>query len=299
MSAITNVYVKSSNDSTLVIESMGPIKYDINKYRRNEYEIVIDGKLIMAHDTVNIYDGLVDKIKVFERSGKAVVSVDLEYPSSYEVEQVKGIPEKLAVSFDWSYIRDILKDKVIVIDPGHGGKDKGYRGYINLLEKNIAIETARFLKNKLNAFGACSVLTREKDITLNLEERAKITSILEADLFVGIHTHWDKDKSIGGSMGTYSGEHSRSLCDLIIQELAKKLSLNNLGIYDEKNSASGILEGDSISQIPYVNISICTISNPVEEGWLRSPVFKDRAAQSIMNGIIKYLQKSAKRYTIY
>lgn len=292
-SALTNIYVKSGDCSTLVIESTGPVGYVINKIERNTYEIVIDGKLIMAPDEINVHDGLIDTITVSEKNGKSIVATHLEYPSLYKVEKVSGIPERLAISFDWLYIKSLLKNKIIVIDPGHGGKDKGHRGYINLLEKDVVLHIAQYLKEKLNLLGASSILTREKDIALSLKDRVQIASLLEADLFISLHTHWDKDKSICGCRGTYIGQQSHILCKDIIEELGKKLRLNNIGIYEE-NNYKDIFKGNYINQIPYVNISICTISNPVEEGWLRSPVFKERTAQSVMNGITKFLQKIVK-----
>lgn len=242
----------------------------------------------MAPDTIRIFDGLVNTVTVIEKKDKSFILVNLEYPSSYRVKLEQGVLQKLTIFFDWSFITNILNNKVIIIDPGHGGRDLGYRGYINLLEKNVVIDIANYLKQRLNFYGAHAIMTREKDITMNLTDRIETALLLEADIFIGLHTNWDSDKYVNGAKGTYKGEKGQLLCDNIIEELGKKLRLQNLGIREDANLCV-IKENHYVNKIPHVNIEVCTISNPVEEGWLRSPVFKERVAVAIMNGIVRYI----------
>jgi N-acetylmuramoyl-L-alanine amidase len=79
---------------------------------------------------------------------------------------------------------------VIVIDPGHGGKDPGAPGAISK-EKNInlsiALKTAKYIRE--NNKDATVVLTRDDDSTLDLLERPKIANRNNADLFISIHTN--------------------------------------------------------------------------------------------------------------
>lgn len=285
---ITNIYVTTSECSTLVVESTKPLGDSINKTLPHNYEIVLDGPLIMASDTIHVYDGLVDTITVAERYNKSIVTAHLEYPSSYQIRLERGVPEKLMISFDWSFLKSVLYEKVVVIDPGHGGKDLGYRGYINLLEKNVVVDIANYLKKRLNFYGANAVLTREKDVDMKLEERMQTAALLESEIYVGLHTNWDSDKTVNGAKGTYQGEKGKMLCEAILKELGKKPRLQNLGISQDASLAR-MSKGHHITQIPYVNIEVCTISNPVEEGWLRSSVFKERLAAAIMNGIVSFM----------
>lgn len=287
-SGVTNVFVTTSDFSTLVVESTSPFGYTINKASRYKFELIVDAKLIMAPDTIRVFDGLVSKVMVTNKGNKVFISADFEYPTSYQIKLQRGIPERLEISFDWSFIKSLIKDKVIVIDPGHGGKDAGKRGYINLLEKNMVLDIADYLKKRLNFYGAHAVMTREKDIAMELKDRIQVAALLEADIFIGLHTNWDSDKYVNGAKGIYQGEKGQILCETILGELGKKLRLQNLGIREDTN-LSGVPQSQYIKQIPNVNIEVCTISNPVEEGWLRSPVFKERVAVAIMNGIIKYI----------
>lgn len=294
---LTNLYVRTGSDfSTMILESTAPLSHTVKKLSRHIYEVLLNGELIMAQDTINIYDGLINTIKVSEKNGAGQVSTVLQYPSSCRLKRVRGIPDRLEIYFDRAFVKEIMKDKMIVIDPGHGGGDSGRRGYINLLEKNVVMHIADFLKSKIIATGGRAVLTREKDISLSLVDRLQAAELLEADIWISIHTRWDRDKSKCGAGALYHSKQGELLCRYILEEIGKKLKLENTGVYEESLSERFDFIGTK-ANIPFVTIEVCTISNPVEEGWLRSPVFKERAAQAIINGIARYFDSC--RYEEY
>lgn len=285
---LTNIYVKTDPDfSTIVIESTAPLSYTVRKLSRNVYEFLLDGELIMAQDTINIYDGLINTVEVKKKNGGLRVSAVLQYPSSYRSKQTPDFPNRLEICFDRAYIKDVMKGKLIVIDPGHGGGDSGRRGYINLMEKDVVMHIAGFLKPKIAETGAAAVLTRERDVCMDLKDRLAAATLLEADAWISIHTRWDRDKSACGSKALYHSKSGEALGRFIIEELGRKLRLENKGIieenFSERSDAYKIMH-----DIPLVTVEVCTISNPVEEGWLRSSVFKERAALSVLNGLVRY-----------
>jgi len=292
---ITNIYITTSPQfSTLVVESIKPLNYSINKITAKNYEIILDSSLIMAPDTIYVFDGLVNSITVAEKYKKSIVAVSLGYHCTYQVKLERQVPERLIILFDRSFLKSLLKNKVIIIDPGHGGKDLGHRGYINLLEKNIVMDIAKYLKQQLILYGAYAVKTREKDVSLNIKDRLNTAVLLEAQMFISLHTNWDKCKAVNGAKGTYYGKQGKMLCESILRELEKKPKLKNLGVNQAQNNFFNISQNHYINRIPYVKIEVCTISNPVEEGWLRSPVFKKRLANAITNGISNYLFRDYK-----
>lgn len=291
---ITNIYITTSPQfSALIVESIKPLKYSINKITASKYEIILDSSLIMAPDTIYVFDGLVNYITVAEKYKKSIIEVYLEYHCTFQVKLERQVPERLMILFDRSILKNLLKNKVIIIDPGHGGRDFGHRGYINLLEKNVVMDVANFLKQELILYGAYAVMTREKDISLNMKERINAAVLLEAEIFISLHTNWDKNKAINGAKGTYLGKQGKMLCEAILGEIEKKPKLKNLGA-NQINNHTDIHQSHHINKIPYVKIELCTISNPVEEGWLRSPVFKKRLATAITNGISNYLFQNYK-----
>ena len=94
-----------------------------------------------------------------------------------------------------------LKDVVVVIDPGHGGRDPGAIGKAGIQEKKIVLDVAKHLAQKLNRqFGIRAYLTRHKDQFIDLDERTKIARNKNADLFLSIHADaLDGDQNVKGA----------------------------------------------------------------------------------------------------
>ncbi|MEY2500619.1 MAG: N-acetylmuramoyl-L-alanine amidase [Verrucomicrobiota bacterium] len=78
------------------------------------------------------------------------------------------------------------KIQTIVLDPGHGGYDKGAASTFGL-EKNFALDVARQLRPLLQAKGFKVVMTRETDVFIPLEVRARIANATKDSIFVSIH----------------------------------------------------------------------------------------------------------------
>lgn len=80
--------------------------------------------------------------------------------------------------------------RTIVIDPGHGGSEAGARGTGGALEKDITLTLARRLKAALEArLGVRVLLTRDGDVTVDLDDRASIANNNKADLFISLHAN--------------------------------------------------------------------------------------------------------------
>ncbi len=92
---------------------------------------------------------------------------------------------------DTNYLQQSSKvrKKVIVIDPGHGGKDTGAIGYRNYREKIIVFQIARRLKKALEAYGHKVYITRSKDVFIPLRKRTSFANKKNADLFISIHAN--------------------------------------------------------------------------------------------------------------
>jgi N-acetylmuramoyl-L-alanine amidase len=92
------------------------------------------------------------------------------------------------------------KEWVIVIDPGHGGKDPGAVGSFSY-EKNInlaiALKTGEYILQNLKSVKV--IYTRKDDSTVDLSERPQIANRNNADLFISIHANWASSKNILGA----------------------------------------------------------------------------------------------------
>jgi N-acetylmuramoyl-L-alanine amidase len=77
---------------------------------------------------------------------------------------------------------------VVAIDPGHGGEDPGAVGPTGLREKDVVLQVALQLRDRLNALpGMRAMLTRDADFFVPLQDRVKKARRVQADLFVSIH----------------------------------------------------------------------------------------------------------------
>ena len=77
--------------------------------------------------------------------------------------------------------------RTIVIDPGHGGRDQGGRSASGILEKTVALDVAKRLRQILVQKELTVTLTRESDSTVSLDRRVRLANKRRADLFVSLH----------------------------------------------------------------------------------------------------------------
>lgn len=119
---------------------------------------------------------------------------------------VKGDPERVDVSELTGATKEVrhsqqnLRDVIVAIDAGHGGKDPGAIGQLKTREKDVTLNIAIRLHNRLAATkGITPVLTRETDVFLPLRKRIDIAREKRADVFVSIHADAVKRKAAAGS----------------------------------------------------------------------------------------------------
>ena len=90
------------------------------------------------------------------------------------------------------------RDRIVVIDAGHGGSDPGCKGK-KTKEKDVVLEISKSLASRINSEmpGVKAVLTRDKDKFISLQERANIANRTEGDLFISIHINSVKENTPG------------------------------------------------------------------------------------------------------
>jgi N-acetylmuramoyl-L-alanine amidase len=94
---------------------------------------------------------------------------------------------------------EVVRKKIIVLDPGHGGADPGAIGQSGTYEKHITLAAARQLKKRLEATGRYKVvLTRDEDEALALRRRTEIAHDAAADLFISLHADSIQNPAIRG-----------------------------------------------------------------------------------------------------
>ncbi len=126
------------------------------------------------------------------------------------------------------------KQKIIVLDPGHGGKDPGAIGaYGKTYEKNITLAMGKELKAQLEKKGYKVYLTRSTDIFIPLRQRVKIAQKYKADLFMSLHA----DSSV-----------NRKAKGLSVYTLSEKASDKEAAALAERENKVDIIGGMDFSE---------------------------------------------------
>jgi N-acetylmuramoyl-L-alanine amidase len=186
-------------------------------------------------------------------------------------------------------------DRIVVIDPGHGGAESGAIRE-NLKEKDINLDVALMVGNILEKEKDIRVeYTRIADTTVGLEERARIANNLDAAIFVSIHANAVISTTPSGTETFfYAPLDIPHLCEqrALREELAEALQeelLKNLRRIDRgvKEKNLSVLRN---TRMPSALVEIAFMSNPAELQLLKQHSFKELAAQAIADGIIEYLE---------
>ncbi|WP_187907311.1 N-acetylmuramoyl-L-alanine amidase family protein [Helicobacter pylori] len=134
------------------------------------------------------------------------------------------------------------KHKKIVLDAGHGGKDCGAMSANLVCEKDIVLEVVKFLHKELKKRGYSVLLTRDKDIYIDLVARTELANKKSADLFISVHANSIPKHSTSNAHGietyflsTARSERARKVAEQenkddvnLMDYFSKSLFLNSL-----------------------------------------------------------------------
>ena len=191
-------------------------------------------------------------------------------------------------------------DKVILIDPGHGGIDGGAQSKTGTVEKDINLQIALKLRDKLEEKGYKVYMTRDEDEGLyqkgntvkekkreDLNRRVEMKKETECDIFVSIHQNmFPQSKCYGAQVWYASNDNSYNLATVVQDSIKESVKDNN------KRVAKPAAEAYLILRDKYEGASILVecgfLSNPDEEVKLKSDDHQNLIVEGISNGIDKY-----------
>lgn len=191
------------------------------------------------------------------------------------------------------------KKTVIVLDPGHGGSDGGAVGIGGICEKDLNLDLAKKLAEKLTAEGFTVLLTRQTDTLLTYEGansakngdlRARLKIAEESDdcLFISIHMNKFSDSSVKGITLYHSPNHPESLklAEAIMAKVKEELQPENKRPIKAADSSLYILH--RITK-PAVLVECGFLSNSYEAALLADEGYRDRLAGLLCDAVATYL----------
>ena len=142
-------------------------------------------------------------------------------------------------------LKNNIRDIVVAIDAGHGGKDPGAVSSNNILEKDITLLIAKELQRTLrDTEGYEAVLIRNDDSTVNLNDRYQNARKFGADAFISIHADGFRLASVkGASVFIWSEESSSSVARNLSEKERKRIQaqIKNIKSYDFNEDAARVL----------------------------------------------------------
>ena len=193
-------------------------------------------------------------------------------------------------------------NKVIVIDPGHGGIDGGAKSENGVIEKDINLSISLKIKAALESKGYKVIMTRSEDVGLytegkkvrekkieDLGNRVKIKKENKCDAFISIHQNMFPQKNCkGAQVWSANNEPSQKLGRIIQQKFKEEVDQNN------KREAKVAKKEYKILNDGYEGASVIVecgfLSNPEECELLGKEDYQNKIANTLVNAIDEYFK---------
>jgi N-acetylmuramoyl-L-alanine amidase len=175
---------------------------------------------------------------------------------------------------------------LVVIDPGHGGKDSGAPGLGGLLEKDVVLPISTKLAGILEQNGIQVVLTRDADFFVELQGRVGIAKRVNATLFVSIHANAVDNRPDVNGLEVYYYDSGYALADTVRQAILQNIStLKNRGT---RKARFYVLRKNTM---PAILVETGYMTGREDNPRLGSPEYQSRMAEGIASGILNYLKQ--------
>lgn len=200
----------------------------------------------------------------------------------------------------------VKMDRLIVLDPGHGGtstgaipKSENGTQLLDYRESILNMQAVQLMKYKLEALGARVVLTRNNDVNVSLEDRAKIANDLNADWFVSIHHDSTSNLSATGTSAYYSsfkpGIKDGRITAIVQDSKDMATRINNaiasLGLIKR---SGGVVENDfavnRLTNMPSVLVEVGFLSNITEFRRISQYSFQEQAAEKMVQALKEFYE---------
>ncbi|WP_243154872.1 N-acetylmuramoyl-L-alanine amidase CwlD [Clostridium thermarum] len=194
-------------------------------------------------------------------------------------------------------------NKLILIDPGHGGIDGGAVGKDGTLEKDLNLIIGKTLKDELFKEGYKIVMSREDDRSLctdggtirkkkleDLDNRQKLIRKSNCDMFISVHLNSFPQQQYYGAQIWYAANKKSENFGILMQNtLREDLDVNNKR--KAKNAKDDFIILRNCPDIPAIIIECGFLSNPPEAKKLKDPAYQKKIAQAIVRAVNVYFEK--------
>lgn len=193
---------------------------------------------------------------------------------------------------------NVLKGKIIVVDPGHGGVDTGAMALDRKTkESTLVLQYSMDIKRELESTGATVVMTRQTDVSchsqgsgsVELACRAKFSETHNADIFISVHANSYSDGSVRGTETFYSTSNpypteSKLLATLIHNNVQPVVASANRGV----KTANYYVNKNNVA--PSVLLEIGFLTNSYDFGRMQQASVRTQFASKTKDAVVKYFE---------
>ena len=201
------------------------------------------------------------------------------------VKKTPDTPTKTILSSMPSSSQSPLKNKIIFIDPGHGGDDPGALGPSDEYEKEFTLDISLRLGKILLSQGARVVYARTDDQNPSLQTRVEMAEKVKASLFVSVHINSFFHSYANGTETYYFKPEDKALADAMHPEIMKVTQGKNNGL---KRARLYVLRNTTM---PAVLVEPLFLTHKAELEKLKTTAFRQNIAHSLADGILRYYAK--------
>ncbi len=169
----------------------------------------------------------------------------------------------------------------VVVDPGHGGFDRGGIPGQRVPEKGVALDTALRLQRQLERAGLHTVMTRSSDVFVPLPERVAIANAQPHSIFVSVHYNAARRSGAHGIETYFEDDRGAALAARIQRQVVSRVSTDNRGI---RHATFYVLRK---CQKPSVLVECGFLTNPIEAQLALSANYREMVAEQIAAGILE------------
>ncbi|MGI0483135.1 N-acetylmuramoyl-L-alanine amidase [Geminocystis sp. CENA526] len=174
---------------------------------------------------------------------------------------------------------------LVIIDPGHGGKDPGAVGVNSLQEKHVVLTISQQVASILEQQGIQVRMTRNSDYFVSLQERSAMANRLRADVFVSIHANSaGAGKPEVSGYETYYFQNGRALAETIHRNVIRRVDVRDRRV---KQARFYVLRA---SNMPSALVETGFVTGIEDAAKLSNPTFQRQMSEAIAAGIIEYLR---------
>ncbi len=254
---------------------------------------------------------------VFRRDSREAVIHGLKYWLAFPVIERDGsfwvsrmdLAKTIEPAMRPGLVRDLKKPMTVVLDAGHGGRDKGAASSYQF-EKNFSLDVARRVRDELKAAGVNVYMTRNSDTFIELQQRAALANKQKDAIFVSIHFNSAANRAAQGfelfcitPRGSPSTEYENLLVRDMVQEHGNAAEVQSFvlatSIYHAMHGRSQMMDRGvkrsrfavlRLTKVPAVLVEGGFLSNPLDARRIASPEWRTRYAKSIAEGILAYIR---------